>query len=357
MHKLFNLGFSPFFEKQLLSEEFHNLIPARIASEHRSNYEIWSENGSSIAKLAGLYHQEISNELHPKVGDWVGLTSEPSSDQISTIKKVFKRQSVFERGSAGGGSGKQVIAANVNSVFIVVGLDSNYNLNRIERYLTQIWNGGASPVIILNKSDICEDAHQKISEVELRNPGVQIVLTSAILSEGLLEIRPLIQEGSTSVFVGSSGVGKSTLINSLLGEEKMSTGEVRSFDDRGRHTTTHREMFHFPEGGILIDTPGMRELQLFGSDGIKQSFADIEELAAQCRFKDCRHESEPGCAVKEAANSGILKEERLHSYFKIQREIESFELRQDEHLRRQTDREFGKMVNQVKQMKLVKGLK
>ncbi len=357
MQNLSDLGFSQFFKEQFQSEILKDLIPARIAAEHRSRYIVWSDKGVGDAQLAGKFHQNFNSDQLPKVGDWVALNSHPDPDKASVIEQIFNRNSVFERGSVDNKSGSQVIAANIDIVFVVVGLDSNFNLNRIERYLSQIWNGGSQPVVVLNKSDICNDAYRKASDVELRCPGVQTILTSATLSAGLDEIRVLIKSGTTSVFVGSSGVGKSTLINSLLGEEKMSTGEVRSFDDRGRHTTTHREMFHFPEGGILIDTPGMRELQLFGSDGIKQSFSDIEELSGQCRFKDCKHESEPGCAVKEAANSGVLKEERLSSYFKLQREVKSFEIRQDEHLRRQTGREFGKMVNQVKKMKQVKGLK
>jgi len=239
------------------------------------------------------------------------------------------------------------VAANVDLVFVVCGLDADYNLRRIERYLARIWAGGAQPAVILNKSDIREDAAAMVSEVEARCPGVPVHAASALRSEGVAAIRGLIRPGLTAAFVGSSGAGKSTLVNALLGEERMATGEVRAGDGRGCHVTTHRQLVLLPGGGMVLDTPGMRELRLIDDEGIGAVFSDIEELSGQCRFRDCRHGSEPGCAVRDAVERGTLHADRLDHYLKLGREARSMELRHDEHLRRKSERVWGQLHDEA----------
>ena len=354
MFELSDLGFGPFFSRQLESESIDTAIPARISAEHRGSYEVWSQAGQGQAQLAGRLLQELDQEEFPGVGDWVTLKSQPGSGQTTIIERVLNRRTVFTRGAAGRETRGQVVAANVDIVFAVCGLDADYSVRRIERYLARIWAGGATPVVILNKADIREDAAALAAEVEERCPAVPVHLTSALHTRGLEEIRSLIGTGITTAFVGSSGAGKSTLINALLGEQRMATGEVRARDGRGRHTTSHRQLLLLPGGGLLLDTPGMRELQLVDDRGIETVFADIEELSAQCRFRDCTHGSEPGCAVKRAVNEGRLAAERLDHYRKLGREAQAFEQRRDEHTKRKSDRELQRMYNEVKR---IKGLK
>ncbi len=298
------IGFSPFFEKQLQGETADDAIPARIAAEHRGAYEVWAAAGTGFAQLAGRLLRGSGGEALPGAGDWVTLKSPPGPGSASIIGRVLDRRTVFTRGAAGRDARDQVIAANVDLVFVVCGLDADYNLRRVERYLARIRAGGAVPAVILNKADIRGDAIARVSEVEARCPGVTVLAASALRSEGTAEIRALIRPGLTAAFVGSSGAGKSTLVNALLGEERMATGGVRASDGRGCHVTTHRQLVPLPGGGMVLDTPGMRELRLTDGEGIGAVFPDIEELAGRCRYRDCRHGSEPGCAVKDAVAEG-----------------------------------------------------
>jgi len=334
------MGFTSFFAEQLRGAE---AIHARIASEHRKRYEVWTEEGECSAQLAGRLYQELDAEARPAVGDWVTLKAPLESGQTAIIERVLKRRTAFTRGAAGREAREQVIAANVDIIFAVTGLDSDFSIHRIERYLSRIWASGALPVIILNKADLCPDVQARLTEVEEHCPGAQILVTSSFQSDSLEEIRKLITDGQTAAFVGSSGVGKSTLINALIGEERMPTQEVMESDGRGRHTTTHRQLILLPSGGLLLDTPGMRELQLLDEEGIDLTFADIDSLSANCRFSDCGHESEPGCAVREAVSVGDLSAERLEHYLKLKQESRSYEIRHDEHLRRKSERVWGQL--------------
>jgi len=341
MYELSALGFGPFFKEQLPEGE---TIPARIAAEHRGGYEVWSSVGEGFAQLAGRLARDLEGEAFPGVGDWVTLKSPPGPGQTSIIDGVLARRTVFVRGAAGRQARGQVVAANVDIVFVVCGLDADYNVRRIERYLARIWASGARPAVVLNKADVCDDVESRVDEVERACPGVLVLAASALFSDGLDAIRERLGTGITAAFVGSSGAGKSTLINALLGEERMATKEVRARDGRGCHATTRRQLILLPQGGLLIDTPGMRELQLFDEEGIGSVFSDIEDLSARCRFRDCTHRSEPGCAVREAVAAGEIPLDRVEHYLKMEAEARSYEVRHDEHRRREADRAFGKRI-------------
>ena len=351
MYELTALGFGPFFEEQLLSWSAPEIIPARIAAEHRGAYEVWASAGAGLAQLAGRLRHEQEEEGLPGVGDWVALKAPPGPDHTTIIDRVFSRRTVFIRGASGREVRAQVVAANVDLVFVVCGLDADFNAHRIERYLARIWASGAQPAVILNKADICENAASRVLEIEGRCPGAPVYATSALHAAGLEAVRAKIREGLTAAVVGSSGAGKSTLVNALLGEEKMATGEVRARDGRGCHITSHRQLVLLPGGGLLLDTPGMRELQIFDEDGLDAVFEDIKALSAHCRFGDCRHDSEPGCAVKEAVASGELAADRLEHYRKLEREAKASELRHDEHLRRQSERVWGQLYDEVARLR------
>ncbi|MDW7677522.1 MAG: ribosome small subunit-dependent GTPase A, partial [Bacillota bacterium] len=234
------------------------------------------------------------------------------------IHRILTRKSVFIRKAAGSGSEEQVVAANIDTVFICMSLNQDFNLRRMERYLSIAWDSGATPVIVLTKSDLCMNLPQKLAELETVALGVEVIVTSSMKEEGFQPVKAHLDKGKTIAFVGSSGVGKSTLINRLMGEERIKTREIRK-DDKGRHATTHRELFLLPSGGVVIDTPGMRELGLEQAD-LSATFADINQLSEHCRFSDCSHTREPGCSVQEAIAEGRLAAERLESYRKLKKE-------------------------------------
>jgi ribosome biogenesis GTPase / thiamine phosphate phosphatase len=355
VYELSALGFGPFFERQLQPCDGREVIPARIAAEHRGGYEVWSQAEAGPAQLAGRLRLEMEEAGLPGVGDWVILKAAPGLDRTTIIDRVLARRTVFTRGAAGSGSRVQVVAANVDLVFAVCGLDGDFNVRRIERYLARIWASGARPAVILNKADICENPIDRVSEVESACPGVSVYVTSALRSEGVAAVRACIHSGQTAAFVGSSGAGKSTLVNALLGEARMRTGDVRAHDSRGRHTTTSRQLVLLPDGGLLLDTPGMREVQLVDEDGLDAVFGDISTLAERCRFGDCRHDAEPGCAVREAVESGELAAERLEHYRRLERESQAYERRHDERLRRQSERVWGQLHEEAEQLRRWKG--
>jgi ribosome biogenesis GTPase len=336
------LGFGPFFEEQLEQLGPSTRIPARIAAEHRGGYEVWSATSTGSARLSGRLRHESNNAT---VGDWVLLRNAPDPHHTTVIDHVFDRRTVFTRGSAGRQTRAQIVAANIDQVFVVCGLDGDYSLHRIERYLARVWASGASPAVVLNKADLCDDPAAHVREVEQHAPGVPVFVTRALDQDGLPGIATTIQPGSTTAFVGSSGTGKSTLINALVGEARMATGATMEGDGRGRHTTTHRQLVALPMGGFLLDTPGMRELQLVDEDGLSQVFGDVDALATECRYRDCQHEHEPGCAVREAMEHGTLTSDRFQHYHQLKKEAQSYELRQDERSRRQADREFGRFLH------------
>jgi ribosome biogenesis GTPase len=286
------------------------------------------------------------------------MTADPDQETRS-IHELLPRRSAFKRKSAGAATREQVIAANLDIVFLVSGLDGDFNLRRIERYVTQAWSSGATPVILLNKTDVCDDVEGRLLATRAVAPGVNVHAVSAKDGTGLEEIGGYLRSGITIALLGSSGVGKSTLLNLLIGERRMEVGEIREDDSRGRHTTTHREMIILPSGALLIDTPGMRELQLWSSsDDVDQTFSEVAELAASCRFNDCTHTNEPGCAVLQALESGDLSEDRYLSHQKLVREVAYLERRQDESAvfkQRQRDKKFAKMVREVIRHKKDKG--
>jgi ribosome biogenesis GTPase len=355
VYELSALGFSPFFEQQLHPLEGRELIPARVAAEHRGAYELWSRTGSGRAQLSGRLRLDLDEAGLPGVGDWVVVREDPGPDRTAMIEGLLERRTVFTRAAAGRESRAQVVAANVDVVFAVCGLDADFNLRRIERYLARIWASGAQPAVVLNKADLCDDLAGRLAEIEAHCAAVPVHVTSALRGEGIEAMRAGIRDGMTVALVGSSGAGKSTLVNALLGEERMPTGEVRARDGRGCHVTTHRQLIVLPGGGLLLDTPGMRELQLVDGDGLDSVFGDIAAVAAGCRYRDCRHDSEPGCAVKAAVDSGELDADRLEHYRKLEREARAYELRQDEHKRRQAERVWGQLHDEVALLRRWKG--
>ena len=249
----------------------------------------------------------------------------------ATIHAILPRRGRFSRKAAGDETREQVLAANVDTVFLVTGLDGDYNPRRIERYLVTAWDSGADPVVLLSKADLCEDVPARVAEIESVAPGVPVHAVSSLRREGLEAVRGYMHTGRTVALLGSSGAGKSTLINALLGEERLRTREVRESDSRGRHTTTRRELILLPGGGLVIDTPGMRELSLWQADeGLPATFDDVAALAAGCAFKDCRHESEPRCAVRAAVAAGGLAAERLESWRKLEGERRYLEIKEDQ---------------------------
>ncbi|MBN2574407.1 MAG: ribosome small subunit-dependent GTPase A [Deltaproteobacteria bacterium] len=355
MYELQTLGFGPFFAQQLSPSDGDRGVPARVAAQHRGAYEVWSETGAGRAELAGRLRLELEDAASPAVGDWVVVKDTPDADHTTVIERVLTRRTVFTRGTAGREARAQVVAANVDLVFVVCGLDADFNVRRIERYLSRIHASGAEPAVILNKADLCEDLAGHVSEVESHCIGAPILVTSALRCAGIEALRACIRDGTTVALVGSSGAGKSTLVNALLGEHHMRTGEVRQSDGRGCHVTTHRQLALLPSGGLLLDTPGMRELQLVDEDGLDAVFADIAALASRCRFRDCRHETEPGCAVKQAVESGELDADRLEHFRKLEREAQAYELRHDEAKRRQAGRLWGQLWDEAARLRKWKG--
>jgi len=292
----------------------------RVARQHQHTYLLYTDSGELSAEVSGkLRHQAHSAEDIPCVGDWVVMQS--PAGQTALIHHILPRRTQFARKAAGATTDVQLVATNIDSVFLICGLDHDFNLRRIERYLVMIWESGASPVIVLNKIDVCEQLDQYLQDIEAIALGVPVIQISALHNQGLNALAPYLQPGRTVALLGSSGVGKSTLTNQLVGEKIQAVQTVRADDSRGRHTTTSRQLICLTSGAVLMDTPGMRELQLWTTTkGVSTAFADIESLATQCRFRDCQHQQEPDCAVQAALTEGELDIQRLQNYRKLQRE-------------------------------------
>jgi ribosome biogenesis GTPase len=307
-------------------------VPGRVAAAHRGAFDVWTADGAVRSRLPG---RALHDGLDVGVGDWVGLGE-------GLIRAVLPRRSAIVRNAAGLTTTAQTLAANVDVAFVVSSLGPDLEPRRIERYLVTIWESGANPEIVLTKADRLDDPWPLVADVESVAIGVPVHVVSAHTGQGCDALRARVIAGTTAVLLGSSGVGKSTLVNRWLGEQLMATKETREDDDEGRHTTTHRQLLALPGGGLVIDTPGLRELQLWdvGSAGLDAAFADVEELAADCRFGDCTHEHEPGCAVLAAVDTGELAHERLHSWRKLQRELLAIAMRHDALLRKQEVRKW-----------------
>ena len=318
------LGWNDFFAAQFAEPKDATapvLQPARVIEELKGHYRVRGQQGEYLVKIAGSMRFDAGERSDfPAVGDWVGIV--PQEKGRATIQALLPRRSKLSRKVAGRRNDEQILAANVDTVFIVATLNQELNLRRIERYVALVWDSGAMPVVLLNKSDLVHDPASFQREVEAAVPGVDVHTLSCVTRDEFSSLDSHLSAGKTCVFLGSSGVGKSTIVNALLGEAAQSTGPVRASDDRGRHTTTSRQLFVLPHGAIVIDTPGMRELQLWGGEtGVAVAFDDLAETAQSCKFRDCKHDSEPGCAVRAAIAAGEIDADRLANYQKLQAEM------------------------------------
>lgn len=305
-------------EASIYNDDFYL---GRVSVQYKDIYKVFTEEGEVLARVSGKLSYSSNNTLdYPVVGDWVLLDRTDNKSGDAIIHKVLSRKSYFSRKITGSRFDIQIVAANIDYIFICTALNNDFNINRLERYIAVAWDSMAIPVIVLTKSDLCEDIDKRLKEVQEVAIGIEILVTSSLNENGYEKVKEYIKSGITIAFIGSSGVGKSTLINKLLNKDILKTNSVDE-NDKGRHTTTHRELFVLEEGGVIIDTPGMRELGLMSAD-VDKSFSNIEELESQCKFSDCTHKNEPKCAVREAIEKGELDLDRLERYKKLKREEE-----------------------------------
>ena len=329
MKHLTQWGWTPYFENQLSQDDRSRFLFARITEEQKGLY--WTAGDyNGWAEVTGRFRHEATNRADfPSVGDWVMLTQPPGSDRAS-IHQLLDRKSKLSRHLAGGSPGEQLVAANVDTVLLLSSLNQDLNLRRIERFLAVIWDAGATPVLVLNKADLCTDPASVIAEISARIPQVQIFAMSAMSGAGVEALAEHLLPAQTLVLLGSSGVGKSSLANRLLGTDEIRVHEIRSHDDRGMHTTTSRQLRPLPSGALLIDTPGIRELKLWDAEeGLGQTFNGLSDFEASCRFTDCQHRSEPGCAVQDAISRGILSRDQVENFQKLEREADRRKRRTD----------------------------
>jgi ribosome biogenesis GTPase / thiamine phosphate phosphatase len=317
------LGWGPFFAGAFAAFAADGLRPARVAGEDKLHYTAVGEDGPVTAVISGrVHHRRADNAALPKVGDWVGLSRSPGEGR-AVIQAVLPRRTTLARKAAGRETKEQILATNIDTVFVVQALDATLNSRRLERFLIMVHEGGARPVILLNKADLAEHLDEAVRQAEAVAGGAPVLTVSARTRKGLGHLRELTPAGTTVAFIGASGAGKSSLINRLLGEATQPTLEVRADDAKGRHSTTWREMIPLPGGGLVIDTPGMREFHLWLADeGVDQAFPDIAAAGGGCQFRDCRHKTEPGCAVKTAVAEGRISEDRYRHFLKLRVEIE-----------------------------------
>ena len=352
-------GWDEVWEEKFTDFSGKGLMPARALAQHRHSYSLWTAVGEVDAELAGALLYRAESGGLPVVGDWVAMRQYAPTD-VAIITDVLPRKTKFSRKGSGSAREEQVIAANIDVLFIVCGLDHDYNLRRLERYLVAASQSGSQRVIVLNKADLCSDVPARIAEVTAIATGASVLAISAKDEWGSNELKESllskIGPGKTAALVGSSGAGKSTIVNQLLGMAAQMTQPTRESDSRGRHTTTHRELFFLSNGGLILDNPGMRELQLWAQDfrqgnpqlAVDHAFPEIEALAEACTFRDCTHNAEPDCAVQEALASGEIDEARWRSYLKLQRELRHAAMQVDPNLRRTEKERWKKLCSAVK---------
>jgi ribosome biogenesis GTPase len=342
--KLEDLGYGDFFESNRGTD---SLPVARTLAEHKEAYRVKNTDGEYLAKITGKQmFNALSREDYPAVGDWVTITD--LGEQQAVIHRILPRKTILKR-KASGKNDIQVIAANIDVAFVIESVDRDYNLNRFERYFSIARDGDIIPAIILNKIDLIsnEELESRIDQIKNRFGDIDFFTTSTVNNEGLDELKAYIAKGKTYCFLGSSGVGKSSLINNLIGKEAIKTSQISTHTDRGRHTTTSREMYFLENGGIVIDNPGMREVGMTDvGDGIDSLFDEITSLARKCKYVDCTHIHEPGCAVLSAIKSGRLDEDRYNNYLCLKKEAEYYEMTELE--KKQKNSQFGKFVKKAK---------
>lgn len=344
--QLEDLGWDAFFADAFQPYEQQGLTPARVAARHHGPCELLTEHG----RIGGLPAGKLEGFDLPVAGDWVAVR-ELDGEKKGIVEAILPRRTTFTRKEAWRRTVAQVVAANVDTIFLVTAFGQDLNPRRLERYLTAAWDSGANPVIVVNKSDTAIDAEDDLAEVEAITFGVPVHAVSAVTGAGLDELEEYLGRGRTVALLGSSGVGKSTLINRLVGSELLPTADT-SKGGRGRHTTTNRELVPLPGGALLLDTPGMRELALWADESVLDStFTDIVELAGACRFADCTHLHEPGCGVQAAIADGSLDAERFDSYIKLQRELRALEIRKDARLRSETRKEWRRRHRELRNVK------
>jgi ribosome biogenesis GTPase len=360
VYNLIQLGWNEFFENQFQVYKNQEFIPARVAAENKQRYILFTEAGELTGEVTGklLYSSETNAEL-PKTGDWVAVAIF-KKEKKAIIHSVLERKTKLSRKAADRKTEEQILATNIDFVFVVQGLDNNFNLRRLERYVVSILESGAKPIIVLNKTDLVEEPTIMQRKVKEIMHGIPVILTNATRGLGIIDIRNILKVGFTGVFTGSSGVGKSTIINSLLDEQILRTSEVSNSVKKGKHTTARREMLIIPDGGIVIDTPGMREFQLWGVDeGLNKVFDEVESIALKCKFTDCTHTNEKGCAVIDALEKGIIDEGRLNSFRKLQKELDYLEEKQSKRAflrRKEREKKLHKEIKQIYKSRKDRGI-
>lgn len=341
------LGYDDFFEANRQKLGLGGFSVARVVVEYKGAYKVVNQNGEFLARVTGKQMFVASSRAdYPAVGDWVAITELDSEQAV--IEGILPRKTIIRRRSSGKDEA-QIIGTNIDVAFVVESVDRDYNLNRYERYFVIARDGGVKPAIILNKIDLIPKAEldSKLAEIANRFPDIDVILTSTVSHEGLDELRARISKGRTYCFLGSSGVGKSSLINKLIGEDSIRVENISTYSDRGRHITTSREMYFLENGGIVVDNPGMREIGLAGgSEGINGLFDEITALGRQCGYADCTHTHEPNCQVVAAVKSGRLDEDQYHNYISLKKEADYYEMSELE--KKEKDRSFGRFVKKAK---------